>query len=72
MRQLFQTTERLIENLRFTKNQLLKSVKQLFRVTERLVKDRTKISGLTTIDCEQPSWISTTLLCDKAVEFQMP
>ena len=57
-----------MENLRFAKNQLLKSVKQLFQVTERLIKDQTEISGLTTIDYEQPTWISTTLLCDKAVE----
>ena len=58
-----------LENLRFTKkNQFLKSVKQLFQVTERLIKDRTEISGLTTIDYEQLTWRSTTLLCDKAVE----
>ena len=39
-----------MENLRFTKNQLLKSVKQLFQVTEKLIKDQTEIGGLTTID----------------------
>ena len=37
-----------MENLRFTKNQLLKSVKQLFQVTERLIKDQREIRGLTT------------------------
>ena len=57
-----------MENLRLTKNQLLKSVKQSFQVTERLTKDQTEISGLTTIDYEQPTWRSTTLLCDRAVE----
>ena len=57
-----------MENLRFTKNQLLKSVKQLFQVTERLVTDQTESSGLTTIDYEQPVWRGTTLLCDKAGE----
>ena len=30
-----------MENLRFTKKKLLKSVKQLFQVTERLFKDQT-------------------------------
>ena len=57
-----------MEILRFTKNQLLKSVKQLFQVPERLIKDQTEISGLTTIDYEQPTWRSTVLLCDKAIE----
>ena len=57
-----------MENLRFTKNQLLKSVKQLFQVTEKLIKDQTEISGLSTVDYEQHAWRSTTLLCDKAVE----
>ena len=57
-----------MENLRFTKNQLLKSVKQLFQVTERLIKDQTEIGGLTTIDYEQPTWRSTTPPCDRAIE----
>ena len=57
-----------MENLRFTKNQVLKSAKQLFQVTERLIRDWTEISGLTTIDFEQRTWRSTTLLCDKAFE----
>ena len=57
-----------LENLRCTKNQPLKSVKQLFQVTEKLIKDQTEISGLTTIDYKEPTWRSTTLLCDKAIE----
>ena len=57
-----------MENLRFTKNQLLKSVKELFLVTEKLIKDQREITGLTTLDCKQPSWRSTTLLFDKAIE----
>ena len=57
-----------MENLRLTKNQLLKSVKQFFKVTEKLITDQTEISGLTTIDCEQPMWKATTLQCDKVVE----
>ena len=55
-----------MENLRFTKNQLLKS--RLFQVTEKLIKDQTEISGLTTIDYKEPTWKSTTLQCDKAIE----
>ena len=57
-----------MENLRLTKNQLLKSVKQLFQVTEKLIKDQTEISGLTTIHCKELTWRSTTLLCDKPIE----
>ena len=60
--------ETIMENLRFTKNQLLMSVKQLFQVTEKLIKDQTEISGLTKIDYKELSWRSTTLLCDKAFE----
>ena len=32
------------------------------------MKDQTEISGLTTIDYEQPAWRWTTLPCDKAIE----
>ena len=39
-----------MENLRFTKNQLLKSVKLLFQVTEKLIMVQTGIGGLTTVD----------------------
>ena len=44
------------ENLRSTKNQPLKSLRQLFQVTERLITDQTEISGLTTIDWQQAMW----------------
>ena len=57
------------ENLRSTKNQPLKSLKQLFLVTERLITDQTEITGLTTIDWQQPIWRETTLLTDRAVHF---
>ena len=50
---------------------LLKSVKELFRVTEKLIKDQTEISGLTTINYKEPTWRSTTLLCDKAIEMRL-
>ena len=42
-----------MENLRFAKNQLLKSLKELFRVTEKLIKDQREITGLTTVDYKQ-------------------
>ena len=55
-----------MENLRFTKNQFLKSVTWLVQVTEKLIEDQTEISGLTTIDYNELRWRSTTLLCDTA------
>ena len=57
------------ENLRSNTNQPLKSVRQLFQTTERLIKDQTEITGLTTIDWQQPMWRETTLLTDRAVQF---
>ena len=57
-----------MENLRFTKNQLLKSVKQLFQVTEEPTKDQKEISNVTTIGCKELTWRSTSQLCDKACE----
>ena len=57
------------ENLRSTKNQHLKSLKQLFQVTERLITDQTEITGLTTIDWQQPMWRETTPLTDRDVQF---
>ena len=56
------------ENLGFTKNQLLKSVKQLFQVTEQLIEDQKEISNLTTIDNKEPTWSATSLLCGRAFE----
>ena len=57
------------ENLRSTKNQPKKSLRQLFQVTERLITNRTEITGLTTIDWQQPMWRETTLLTDRGVQF---
>ena len=57
------------ENLRSTKNQIKKSLRQLFQVTERLITDQTEITGLTSIDWQQPLWRETTLLTDRAVQF---
>ena len=46
------------QNLRSTKNQPKKSFRLLFQVT-----------GLTTIDRQQPTWRETTLLTDRVVQF---
>ena len=57
-----------MENLRFTKNQLLKSGKQFFQVTEKLIEDQKEITNLTTIDYKELTWRSTSLFCDQAFE----
>ena len=57
------------ENLRSIKNQPKKSLRQLFQVTERFITDQTEVTGLTTIDWQQPMWRETTLLIDRAVQF---
>ena len=55
------------QNLRSIRNQPLKSVKQLFRPTEKLIKDQVEITGLSTIDWNQPMWRESSLLYDRAV-----
>ena len=57
------------ENLRSTKNQPKKSLRQSFQVTEMLITDQTEITGLTTTNWQQPMWGETTLLTDRAVQF---
>ena len=50
------------QNLRSIKNQPSKSVEQLFRTTEKLIKDQVEITGLSTIDWNQPMWRESSLL----------
>ena len=57
------------ENLRSTRNQPKKSLRQLFQLTQKLITDQTEITGITTIDWQQPMWRETTLLTDRAVQF---
>ena len=56
------------KNLRSAKNQPKKSLRQFFQVTERLITDQTEITGVTTIDWQQPLWRETTLLTDRVVQ----
>ena len=57
------------ENLRSTKNQSKKSLRQSFQVTQKLITDQTEITGITTIDWRQLVWRETTQLTDRAVQF---
>ena len=56
-------------NLRSTRNQYMKSLRQLFQVTRKLIVEQTEISGITTIDWQQLMWTETTLLTDKSFQF---
>ena len=56
-----------LQNLRSVKNQSSKSVDQLFRTTEKLLKEQTEITGLCTIDWNQPVWRESSQLCDRAM-----
>ena len=57
------------ENLRSTRNQSKKSLRQLFQVTRKLITDQTEMTGITTTEWQQLMWRETTLLSDKAVQF---
>ena len=52
------------QNLRSIKSQNLKSVEPLFRTTEKLIKDQVEITGLFTVDWNQPVWRESPPLCD--------
>ena len=54
-------------NLRSTRNQYMKSLRQLVQVTRKLIVEQTDNSVITTIDWQQLMWTETTLLTDKSV-----
>ena len=47
-------------NLRFVKNHLWNSVKQLFNETGKLIRGQTKITGISTNDFKDLTWMSTS------------
>ena len=55
------------DNLRSIKNPPLVSVDQLFRTSEKLINDQMEITGLSTIEWNEPMWRETSLLCDRPV-----
>ena len=57
------------ENLRSTRNQPMKFLKQLFQATGKLIRDQTEITSISVIDWQQQMWQGTTMLTDKAVQF---
>ena len=42
---------------------------QLFRGTEKLMSEHKEITGVRTIDFKDATWMSTSLLCEKACQF---
>ena len=54
-------------NVRYVKNQSSKAEEHLLRTTEKLIKEQTEITGLSTINWDQPMWRESSLLCDRAV-----
>ena len=54
-------------NLRCMTNNLWNSVEQFFRETGKLISEQKKeITGVSTINFEELTWMSTSLLCSKA------
>ena len=60
---------RLWANLRCLKNNNLWScVGQLFNENEKQIGEQTEITGVNTINFEEPTWMSTSLLCSRAYQ----
>ena len=56
-------------NLRQVKNNLWNSVGQLFRESGKLISDQSEITGIRTVYFQDATWMSTSLLCEKACRF---
>ena len=57
---------RQLANLRFVKNHLWNSVRQLFNEAGKVIKEQTEITGVSTTGFKDATWMSTSLLCEKA------
>ena len=53
-------------NLRYVKNHLWKSVRQLFNENEKLIREQTEITGVSTINFKELTWMLTSFLCSRA------
>ena len=53
-------------NVRYVKNHFWNSVGQLFNETGKLISEQTEITGVTTIEFKDSTWLSTGLLCSRA------
>ena len=59
-------------NLRYVKDQLWISVGQLFNENEKLIGEQKEITGVSTINFNDFTWMSTSLLCSKAYQITTP
>ena len=55
-------------NLRYVKNNLWNSVGVLFHETGKLISEPTEITGVSTLGFKDATWMSTSLLCEKAYQ----
>ena len=55
-------------NLRHVQNILWNSIGQLFHENGKLTCDQNEITGIRTIDFQDATWMSTSLLCEKAYQ----
>ena len=55
-------------NLRYVKNIIWNSVRQLFRETWKLISEQKEFTEISTIDFKDATWMSTSLLCEKAYQ----
>ena len=53
-------------NLRYVKNHFWNSVGQLFNETGKLISEQKEITGVSTIGFKDATWMSASLLCEKA------
>ena len=56
------------ENLRFVKNHIWDSLGQLFNETGKLISEQKEITGVSTFKFKDATWMSTSLLCEKAYQ----
>ena len=50
----------------YVKNHLWNSVGQLFNETGKLISEQKEVTGVSTFDFQDATWMSTSLLCEKA------
>ena len=55
-------------NLLFVNNNLWNIVRQLFNESEKLISEQKEVTGISTTDFKDATWMSTSLQCEKAFQ----
>ena len=55
-------------NLRYVKKNLWNSVGLLFHETEKLISEQQEITGVSAFGFKDATWMSTSLMCEKAYQ----